>query len=139
MDLTKQAPRSPRVRLHGLAILPRMIDKCRAEIKGTNGEYHYACPLDQGLLSFTGVDAEDFKEQVKLEKSDDELATWFTEKAGIELVDRLVWSNEQCNNYPGLADDPNDYIVKSMVELGLDPKKNTSADWLDVDDWKSYE
>jgi hypothetical protein len=40
-DLTKQAPRSPRVRLGGYAILPRMIDKGRAALAGMLGEYNY--------------------------------------------------------------------------------------------------
>ena len=46
-DLTKQPPRSPRVRLGGYVILPRMLDKGRATVAGKNGEYHYACPLDR--------------------------------------------------------------------------------------------
>ena len=33
-DLTKFPPRSPRVRLGGYAILPRMLDKGRAELTG---------------------------------------------------------------------------------------------------------
>ena len=48
-DLTKQPPRSPRVRLGGYVILPRMLDKGRATLAGKHGEYHYACPLDQGF------------------------------------------------------------------------------------------
>src|ERR1035437_9387261 len=36
-DLTKQAPRSPRVRLGGFVILPRCLDKGRATING-NGK-----------------------------------------------------------------------------------------------------
>jgi hypothetical protein len=34
-DLTKRPPRSPRVRLGGLALLPRMLDKGRATVAGT--------------------------------------------------------------------------------------------------------
>ena len=39
-DLTKQPPRSPRVRLGGYAILPRMLDKGRATLADKNGEYN---------------------------------------------------------------------------------------------------
>ena len=53
-DLTKQPPRSPRVRLGGYVILPRMLDKGRATIAGKNGEYHYACPLDQQFPGICG-------------------------------------------------------------------------------------
>jgi hypothetical protein len=37
-DLTREPPRSPRVRLGGYVIMARMIDKGRATINGTNGE-----------------------------------------------------------------------------------------------------
>jgi len=55
-DLTKFPPRSPRVRLGGYVILPRMLDKGRATLAGKHGEYHYACPLDQAFLDFVGID-----------------------------------------------------------------------------------
>ena len=57
-DLTQHPPRSPRVRLGGLAILPRMLDKCRATLAGKNGDYTYNCSLDKNVLDFLGVDAE---------------------------------------------------------------------------------
>ena len=40
-NLSRQPPRSPRQRLGGYAIMPRMIDKGRATIAGTAGEYHF--------------------------------------------------------------------------------------------------
>src|SRR4029077_6625629 len=73
-DLTKQPPRSPRVRLGGYAILPRCLDKGRATINGKNGEYHYACPLDQQFLEFAGIDPEALKKE--LAKSDTEVLEW---------------------------------------------------------------
>jgi len=45
-DLTQSPPRSPRVRLGGFAHLPRLIDKARATLAGTNGEYNYDCGMD---------------------------------------------------------------------------------------------
>ena len=54
-DLTKRPPRSPRARLGGYVILPRMLDKGRAVVAGKNGEYHYACPLDQRFLEFAEI------------------------------------------------------------------------------------
>ncbi len=69
-DLTKQPPRSPRVRLGGYVILPRMLDKGRSTIAGRNGEYHYACPMDQRLLEFTGIDPEALKKQLAADKGD---------------------------------------------------------------------
>ena len=64
-DLTQRPPRSPRVRLGGYAILPRLLDKGRALIAGKNGEYIYACPMDQHFLEFAGVNPEALKKQVE--------------------------------------------------------------------------
>ena len=78
-DLTKFPPRSPRVRLGGYVILPRMLDKGRATLAGKNGEYHYACPLDQRFLEFAGIDPEALKKE--LSKSDGEVLAWIEKHA----------------------------------------------------------
>ena len=75
-DLTKNPPRSTRTRLGGYALLPRMLDKCRAEIAGKSGEYHFNCPLDQRILEFLGIDAEALKAEVATGKGDGDLLTW---------------------------------------------------------------
>jgi hypothetical protein len=80
-DLTKQAPRSARVRLGGYAILPRMLDKCRASIAGKNGEYDYACPLDQRFLEYAGIDPEALKKEVVAGKGDGEILEWINKNA----------------------------------------------------------
>ncbi|MCX6923274.1 MAG: DUF5069 domain-containing protein, partial [Verrucomicrobia bacterium] len=80
-DLTQRPPRSPRVRLGGYVILPRMLDKCRAVIAGKNGEYNYACPLDQRFLEFAGVNADALKKQLAAGKSDTEVLQWIQKNA----------------------------------------------------------
>ena len=40
-DLSKTPPRSPRERLGGFVIAARMLDKARADLAGTQGEYNY--------------------------------------------------------------------------------------------------
>jgi hypothetical protein len=64
-DLTKEAPRSPHIRVGGYAILGRTIDKCRALVGGNIGEYHFDCPLDNMLFGFKGVKGDDFKAQTE--------------------------------------------------------------------------
>src|SRR4030081_4058702 len=75
-DLTKEAPRSPRIRIGGYAILGRTIDKCRALVAGNIGEYHFDCPLDNMLFSFKGVKGDDFKAQIENGASDQEMVEW---------------------------------------------------------------
>ena len=75
-DLSKHPPRSPRTRLGGFCHLPRMIDKARAVVAGTNGDYHYNCPFDQRFFAFTGLDHEKFLAEVKAGKTDSELLAY---------------------------------------------------------------
>ena len=80
-DLTQHPPRSPRVRLGGYAILPRCLDKGRAAIAGKNGEYHYACPLDQRFFNFVGIDPAALKQELAKGKSDSEILEWIRANA----------------------------------------------------------
>src|SRR5499425_3945652 len=75
-DLTKESPRSPRLRVGGYAILGRTLDKCRALVGGNIGEYHFDCPLDNMLFGFKGVKGEDFKAQIEQGASDHEMVEW---------------------------------------------------------------
>jgi hypothetical protein len=88
-DLTKEAPRSPRIRIGDYALMARMIDKGRATLNGTVGEYHFACPLDQQLFTYKGVVADDVKAVLASGASDDEILAWFN-KHGRTLSKRHV-------------------------------------------------
>jgi hypothetical protein len=65
MDLRKDFPRSMRVKMADYVHLARMIDKCRAVLAGTEGEYIYPCPMDDRLMEFTGITADQFTAAVK--------------------------------------------------------------------------
>ena len=72
-DLTRRPPRSPRQRLGGYVLLPRMLDKGRAEIASQAGEYHYNCPLDQHFVTFVGIDPEALRKELASGKGDGDL------------------------------------------------------------------
>src|SRR5262245_3134656 len=93
-DLTQRPPRSPRVRLGGYVILARMLDKGRATIARKNGEYHYACPMDQRLLDFLGIKADALKKQLAAGKTDGEIVTWIQKNAKNKPTDPeiVAWS-----------------------------------------------
>lgn len=139
-DLTKQAPRSARVRLGGYVILPRMIDKGRATIAGKEGEFHYNCPLDQQFVEFTGIDPEAMKKQLEAGKSDSEILAWIqsTAKQKRSAVEIREWSHYQ--DYRGPSDLEsrqffNDYHAK------MAPQREDVTSWfdiLDIDDFVSY-
>lgn len=139
-DLTKQAPRSPRVRLGGYVILPRMLDKCRASLAGKNGEFKYACPLDERFLTFVGVDPEALKKQVAAGKSDGELLRWIEANSSRKpsAGEILAWSMAQEQRAPGDIES-RDYFNETHKTIA--PEREDIATWfdlLDLDDYVSY-
>lgn len=77
MDLTKDYPRSPRDQLDGMTILPRAIDKARAQLDGKLGEYiYYGCRFNLKLFNTLGVTEDEFLEAVRGAKNDDEVLEW---------------------------------------------------------------
>ncbi|MDQ8183327.1 DUF5069 domain-containing protein [Pelagicoccus sp. SDUM812005] len=94
-DLTKEFPRSPRETLGGFVVAARALDKCRAVVAGTNGEYHFNCPLDSTFFDFTGISGDDFKDFVATGASDEEVAKWIQENSKVtEKREIIAWNNK---------------------------------------------
>jgi hypothetical protein len=138
-DLTREAPRSPRIRVGGYAILGRTIDKCRAHIVGNIGEYHFDCPLDRMLFEFKGVKGEDFRAQIEQGASDEEIIEWL-DQSGEQKTPAQIrrWSEKV--EAGSLHDDleKREFFVEACRKLGLDPAKTTTFEWLEVDDRISH-
>jgi len=139
-DLTQHAPRSPRVRLGGFAILPRMLDKGRAELAGKNGEYHYACPNDQQFLQFAGVDAEALKKELAAGKGDGEILEWIKAHAKHPrpTAEIEAWSAWQDRRAP---DNPEGREYFNGIHKQIAPNRTDLVAWadlLDADDFASY-
>ena len=137
-DLTKFPPHSPRVRLGGYAVLPRMLDKGRATLAGKHGEYHYNCPLDQRFLEFVGIDAEKLKKV--LPKSDTEVLAWIEKNAKHQRTapEIIAWTQWQENRAP---DSPDAREYFNGVHKTVAPKREDIATWfdiLDADDFATF-
>lgn len=91
-DLTQHPPRSPRVRLGGYAVLPRIIDKARAHLAGKIGEYKWNNPLDQRLFEFLGVTPEAFLAAVQNAPSDSEMLAWVNATARRQPWEIAAWT-----------------------------------------------
>jgi len=139
LDLTKQPPRSARVRLGGYVILARCLDKGRATINGKVGEYHYACPLDQHFLEFAGVDPEAMKKELAAGKGDGEILEWIraNQKNKHTPAEIEAWSDAAEKRVPDAE----------SLEFFNDLRKSTApnrsdittwADLLDVDDYVTF-
>ena len=94
-DLSKDFPRSPRETLGGYVLAARTLDKCRATLAGTAGEYHFDCPLDNFFFSFTEITGTEFKDFVATGASDDEVAKWIEENAKKRpRIEIIKWNND---------------------------------------------
>ena len=130
-DLTKRPPRSPRIRLGGYVLLPRMIDKGRATIVKKNGEFHYDCPLDQHFLKFAGIDAKKLKVQLAKGKGDGEILKWViaNSKTKPDFLKVLAWSEYQQNRVPSDLDSRK-FLDNYHKKMG--PKRTDISTWFDV-------
>lgn len=141
IDLTQRPPRSPRVRLGGYVILPRLIDKCRATLAGKNGEYHYDCPIDQRFFYFAGIDPEELKAKVAEGLGDGELLNWITEnsKKRPEEWEIANWSRFREAAAPG-DNESREFANELMSGAGAGDREDiqTWFDILDVDDHASF-
>lgn len=77
IDLTQRPPRSHRVRLGGYVMLPRILDKGRAQLAGKIGEYRYgAQSMDRHFFNFTGIDPDALLAELATGKGDGEILAW---------------------------------------------------------------
>lgn len=137
-DLTKNPPRSPRVRLGGYVILPRCLDKGRATLARKNGEYHFACPMDMRFLDFVGIKAASLKKVLK--KSDGEVLKWIQKNAKHKRTtpEILAWSAWQEQRAPDNVEG-REYL--NEIHKNGAPDRDDITSWfdvLDMDDFVSF-
>ena len=134
-DLTQHPPRSPRVRLGGFVILPRMLDKGRATVAGKHGEYHYDCPMDQRFLEFVGVKADALKKQLAAGKGDTEILQWIQKNAKHKPTEPeiLAWSAYQEQRAPADTDSRqffHERTARSRPNARTLPPGSTCSTWM---------
>ncbi|MGI8891131.1 MAG: DUF5069 domain-containing protein [Chthoniobacterales bacterium] len=140
-DLTQRPPRSPRARLGGYVLLPRMLDKGRAEIAGKNGEFHYNCPLDQHFINFVGIDPAALREQLAAGKGDGKILAWVNENGKHQ---RTPWEIEHWSEYMQRRGPDGDvetlqYFTEAVGKFAQEREDiKTWADLLDLDDYVTF-
>jgi hypothetical protein len=119
-DLTKGFPASPHAMLAGYILAKRALDKCRATLAGTVGEYHFDCPLDNIFLGFAGLKGPDLRDFVATGADDAAVAKWIEEHATKRpRIEIIHWNNEW--RYKRIGELPDklqefmeDYIPKNV-------------------------
>jgi hypothetical protein len=134
-NLTQEPPRSPRTRLGDYALAARMADKGRATLHGVPGEYHFACPLDQMLFGFKGVQADDVKSLLASGATDEQLIDWLNSNGAPKTVDEIREWGAGVEAYRPYEDpERKDWFAEECAKLGLKPESATLFDYLEADD-----
>lgn len=132
MDLRKHFPRSMRTTLAGYVHLARMIDKCRAVLAGTEGEYIYPCPMDVHLMDFAGITSEQFTAAVKAHPTDEGVETWFRQTARSHpAADIEAWNSELLSRGPSSPESAERF---KTYRDAADPSRIDITAWADLQD-----
>lgn len=140
-NLTQRPPRSPRVRLGGYVIFARILDKGRAELAGTAGEYKYNNPMDRHWFRFTGITPEALKAELAKGKGDGEIVAWVQENAPHK---RTPWEIQQWSAYHNERGPDGDVetinlFAKRVGSVAQDREDiKTWFDYLDADDHVTF-
>jgi len=137
-DLTQRPPRSPRVRLGGYVLLPRILDKGRAALADKLGEYRYSGKgMDRHFFNFVGLDHEALKAELAKAGGDWEILTWIQANAKTprQPWEIAAWSEYHLQRTP-------DSDAETLPEFADEVKKfnplrediYTWFDYLDLDD-----
>jgi hypothetical protein len=140
-DLTTRPPRSPRARLGGYAVLPRVLDKGRATIVGKNGEYNFNCPLDRRFFRFIGIDADALKVELGKGKGDGEILEWIEShsKTKPQPWEVTQWSAWMDQRGPDSDAETISYFAEAVNKLTKTREDIRSwSDLLDLDDYVSF-
>ena len=140
LDLTQRAPRSPRVRLGGYAILARALDKGRATIVKKQGEYHFNCPLDQSCFEFIGISGDALKKELAKGKNDTEILAWIAKVGKNKRLPFQIeaWSSFAERRAPG---DTGSRTYYNELAAKCGPQREDISTWfemLDVDDYVTF-
>ena len=132
MDLRTTFPRSMKTRLGGYVHLARMIDKCRAVLAGTEGEYIYPCPMDERLLDYAGITADQFTAAVQANVTDDGVAEWVRRTATPhDQVELEAWNSTLLERGPSSPESAEKF---KTYRDAVDPTRTDITAWSDLQD-----
>ena len=140
-DLAQRPPRSPRVRLGGFVLLGRILDKGRAELAGTLGEYKFNNPIDRHWFNFTGITPDALKAELAAGKGDWEIIAWVAEHAPHK---RTPWEIQQWSAYHSERGPDGDvatleFFAKRVGGISaVREDVRTWFDYLDLDDHVTF-
>jgi|SRR5581483_2555718 len=141
-DLTQHPPRSPRVRLGGYVLLPRILDKGRAALANKLGAYHYAGKgMDRHFFEFVGLNHETLQQQLARGISDTEALAWVQANAKPHRTpwEISAWADYHLRRGPDSDNETLLYFADAVKKLS--PTREDVTTWfdlMDLDDYTSF-
>lgn len=134
MDLTKTYPRSVREKYLGMVQVGRTIDKGKAELAGTLGEYRYDCPMDKHLFEFLEIDGRQLLDAIKKgDQATDAFLRPAIEKKSPAEIEKF--NREWLEYGPAPGSDSEKYFLDLRSQVAPNRTDVTAwADLLDLDE-----
>lgn len=134
-DLTTQVPRSPRAELDGIKILPRAIDKARAQLAGTLGHYiYFMCGVNRVLFTTLHVTEQQFLDAVAASPDDAGVVRWIREVVKPDPA-RIAMMNERIEHMKPETSQAKEAFVADLASTGTTRTDITTyADLLDLEE-----
>ena len=95
LDLSQHPPRSPRIRLGGVTMMARTVDKLRASLPGGNLGAYKIAGFSQRLLEGLGIEEAQLREVVAKAHDDNDVAAWLAQNTNANKYDEI---NRQLEN-----------------------------------------
>ncbi len=138
MNLSNQPPRCPsNASLAGIVGVARLIDKARAHVNETLGDFVYGndSGLDRITLEFLEIDADDFAEAAA-RYSDEELADWIHRATDLTEADIVAFNTHHLEREP---DEAGMERLKTRVERYKPATVPTTVfASIELDDWGTF-
>jgi hypothetical protein len=135
MDLTKGPPSSPYDKLGGIVFLPRSIDKMRAHLAGTAGEYNAKTGYSVQLFEFLDLAADEFEAVVAAHADDAGVLAALMERTPRSAAEIEAFNERAINRTPeDEAGWQRHWMLLAAAGHGDRKDITTMFDRLDLDD-----
>jgi len=134
-DFTKPGsyPRSPRETLGGIVFLPRAIDKMRAYIAGTQGEYNALTGLSGRLFEFLGVTAAQFEQACREHPTDEGVLAWLHQHGKQHTPEEIAEFNRRMASLGPATPQARERFRQNLVRLGFADRTDVTT-YFDAED-----
>jgi hypothetical protein len=121
-------------------MLSRILDKARASIAGTAGDYKFGNPMDQHFFRFTGISQDALLEQARTAAGDWDVLLWVRKNANPQRAPHEIrtWSAYLETMPVGDAEDLEWFAEQAKRLNPARTDLHTIVDYLDADDHTSF-